>query len=584
MLSFTEYSRRRPGSFRGRLAGYRRSVIDDEARFVRHRELRTEVEGITGQLDAMARRRDQPDDVSVDELAAQLRLLAARQLVEDADPDRLAGRFDDPYGLVGDPRADGYRWPAARAPGRGRPRARTVADLLALDAYGRESDAFNQVRYHGRDEKRVLRAIHMIWLGGPFTESRGHAQLRSFRSEGHLPLGFLWTDLDRAALAATTPELQEMQTFCTANKITVLCVDEVFDERQPMRHQALFNLLRLGREWAAAAHVLRYELLHRFGGVYADTDVTCDGPIDWEAVQPIPKARGRFAMGATDDGLPTPALLVATERNPIIGEILDVVDEAFDRSTDRVLRSTPSVRPLRAEYPYTRRHGDEIAARTGRTAAYVGLLRQVLGATPVGGKHRIEHLFPAAWARLDDTTLSAEEVYGLHADEILRQQAGSERDEWAAPWLERSFLRDVAAATARARIGAGVPSVGVRHLPTTTPDEAAAAVTWLLFRLRCDPGVLDLIPLQGDPSTSRADAVLDAVVQLRPNALDRTGIALVSYAAPGAAAEGHAATHASSMRGLLAELGFEAAHSSRTDVVRPGERTLGELRVTRRTT
>lgn len=91
------------------------------------------------------------------------------------------------------------------------------------------------------DSYKIPPTIHQIWLGSPFPE-----QYRAWQQTWQSIPGFeyrLWTDADIAGLK--------------------------------LRNQPLYDS---ARNWGERADIIRYEILHRYGGLYVDTDFACLRP------------------------------------------------------------------------------------------------------------------------------------------------------------------------------------------------------------------------------------------------------------------------------------------------------------------
>ena len=139
--------------------------------------------------------------------------------------------------------------------------------------------------------------IHSIWLGGPL---RGTGKMGDFRAAVAGWAGanrawgrmVLWTDVSRAEMeqarsslpARTGPDrwaqVRDMLLWAQDNGVRLVHVNEVFSAQAPMVLQEFFNLelaRQLGHGYAAASDILRFELMWRFGGIYADGDTTISG-------------------------------------------------------------------------------------------------------------------------------------------------------------------------------------------------------------------------------------------------------------------------------------------------------------------
>ncbi len=111
----------------------------------------------------------------------------------------------------------------------------------------------------------------------------------------------------------------------------------------PMRLQSQFNFLRLQREWAAASDILRYRLPHRFGGAYADTDVTCTGRVRRRDVKAHPfHPDHRFAIESMAIRHRRRPLCSAPPATRSSTRSLTFVAEAYSPTTAAVLRTPRS--------------------------------------------------------------------------------------------------------------------------------------------------------------------------------------------------------------------------------------------------
>ena len=138
---------------------------------------------------------------------------------------------------------------------------------------------------------RVPHVVHGIWLGRPMPASsvfwRNYAA-GARRYAGRVDF-VLWTDIPRsrfaAALAGPPPagqadplaEVRALLEWAQENGILLVNVFEVFHARAPMRLHAQFVLemcKQLPRGFASASDHLRVEIIHRFGGLYADGDIS----------------------------------------------------------------------------------------------------------------------------------------------------------------------------------------------------------------------------------------------------------------------------------------------------------------------
>lgn len=128
----------------------------------------------------------------------------------------------------------------------------------------------------------IPHVVHGIWLGRPLPA--GNSFWANYGAAADAYAGevdfVLWTDIPRsrfdAARAGRPGPVRDLLTWATAHGITVLDVAEVFHATAPMTLHHPYTL-ELGqgvpRAFAAASDHLRVEVVHRFGGLYADGDL-----------------------------------------------------------------------------------------------------------------------------------------------------------------------------------------------------------------------------------------------------------------------------------------------------------------------
>jgi hypothetical protein len=174
---------------------------------------------------------------------------------------------------------------------------------------------------------RIPRTIHRVWLGDrPIPEE--HERFGETFARHHPGWGMrLWTDEDLPALDITAGERERSRT-----------------------HSELSNLVR-------------YEVLHRFGGVYVDTDVECRRDltpllrgIDAFAALELPGAVGTAILGSVA-GHPAFARAARLARHTV-GTGVHSQDADGPRFLSLILEQEPGVAILGAElfYPYLRTH------------------------------------------------------------------------------------------------------------------------------------------------------------------------------------------------------------------------------------
>ena len=540
MLQFTEYTRthRQRSRIGNQLISYRRAVLDPVFKLIKAPQLLKERSSLDRDLRSLHRHSRDIREEQINKVARQLENLFIRQILSEVDFDKtIDGGFKDPFGLI-DPKHSNYKWKSVKP----RSEPKKIPDLLKLDLLERKAAAFNK----GGISNKIPKAIHVIWMGGPFTENRGHTQVATWKNPGAVPTRFLWTDLDRQTIKAkrkqNDKQFIEMENFCNQYKFTLLCVDEIFNTDKPMHLQGIFNLLRLQHEWAAASDVLRYELLYRFGGIYADTDVACVGKINFREVKALPQSEThRFGMGQMDGALgksvPAQAVLFSTPDNPVLKAILDYIKNSFSKSATEVLKTTGH--RVQVAPNYTSRRMAEILARTGPTAFYVSVLLYFLGK-----ERKLSDIFKRAKDALiitdqRDWEMPHEIFYGVHSEDILHDlTAGnlSEADRHMLPSVQDEnilgFLKSIGVGKDKLKIGSEASWIGVRRIPCKNIEDAKAMLTALLFRLRADPTVLDLIPFEvTDSSRSLITEVLEILIQGYRQTLDDVKVSLVSYVA-----------------------------------------------------
>ena len=157
----------------------------------------------------------------------------------------------------------------------------------------------------------IPRVLHAIWLGGvprpdsPFLRNLGYAALRY---AGEIDV-VLWTDLARGAVP------DHLLGWAREHDVALVNIFEVFHAGAPMLTHAQYILemaKQLPRGYAAASDLLRLEVVHRFGGVYADGDLEyADQARDMAVHGPHPEGLVEFLdrlaaseLGFTMDPLP----------------------------------------------------------------------------------------------------------------------------------------------------------------------------------------------------------------------------------------------------------------------------------------
>lgn len=97
----------------------------------------------------------------------------------------------------------------------------------------------------------IPRVIHQVWLGSPIPDHL--ARMTRTWTEHHPGWGYhLWTEPDVSALGLTHRDL----------------------------YDAAERIVPTDAVWQFRSDLVRWDILHRHGGVYADTDTTCQRPLD----------------------------------------------------------------------------------------------------------------------------------------------------------------------------------------------------------------------------------------------------------------------------------------------------------------
>ena len=143
---------------------------------------------------------------------------------------------------------------------------------------------------------RIPHVVHGIWLGRALPPEsafwRNYAEAAA-RWSGQVDF-VVWTDIPRAWFlqatqqpvpAAGAPDplaaARALLTWATASGISLVNVHEVFSAAAPMLLHGPF-VLEMAKQrpggYAAASDHLRVEIVHRFGGMYADGDISFHPP------------------------------------------------------------------------------------------------------------------------------------------------------------------------------------------------------------------------------------------------------------------------------------------------------------------
>ena len=189
---------------------------------------------------------------------------------------------------------------------------------------------------------RIPHVVHGIWLGKPMPASsvfwRNYAAAAR-RYAGQVDF-VVWTDIPRQrfaeALAQPAPagqadplaEVRALLDWAREHGILLVNVFEVFHAQAPMRLHAQFVLemcKQLPRGFASASDHLRVEIVHRFGGLYADGDMIFVPDPGRPPPETLPQFFDRlarstpaFTMNPAPDGRVGADMLAAPARHPAI--------------------------------------------------------------------------------------------------------------------------------------------------------------------------------------------------------------------------------------------------------------------------
>ncbi|MEV5764328.1 hypothetical protein AB0L34_07120 [Micromonospora sp. NPDC052213] len=141
------------------------------------------------------------------------------------------------------------------------------------------------------DTTAIPHVVHGVWLGRPLPESNGFWANYGAAADSYAgQVDFvLWTDIPRArfdAARATPPApagqpdplapVRALLTWADTHGIHLVSVAELFHANAPMTLHSPYALelnRGLPQGFAAASDHLRVEVVHRFGGLYADGDL-----------------------------------------------------------------------------------------------------------------------------------------------------------------------------------------------------------------------------------------------------------------------------------------------------------------------
>jgi hypothetical protein len=244
-------------------------------------------------------------------------------------------------------------------------------------------------------------------------------------------------------LGPKRPPLETMESCRQANPgwLHVLWTE---DNLPPLRNRVAFDAL--GTAYHGKADVLRYELLHRFGGVYVDADQLCLRGFDDLLGPGVSFFAGYQNLGnpELDDerrrtALVANGVLGASPRHPVLERVIrDIGQSRADErrppwlsvgpaALTRAIEETPSravVHPFHEFYPY--HFTEDIPANPddmlkaihyrshsvslwGTTLGRYGTFRRLLGLKPggVSGKRAVPPGFVERHPRLPATVLHA---------------------------------------------------------------------------------------------------------------------------------------------------------------------------------
>jgi Glycosyltransferase sugar-binding region containing DXD motif len=447
--------------------------------------------------------------------------------------EKLLNRFADPYLVYSDPNKPSYLFKPTETPVVAI--AQNYDDLQALDmlvqfvpnpvTIGTGKNArkvARQVTYM-LPLKPIPNVMNFIWLGGPFTQNRGWAEVESFIKVGQVPLICLWTDVTRKEIQIANRMLEEpvdlrekgiweMLNWCKQKNICLINVDEVFNQNAPMLLQPLFNLCRLHQHWGPASDIFRYELLYRFGGGYSDIDHTClKSMSDFSLIaKPVPIApQHQFAhcvIGKDMTKTPTMASLLSTQNNPILSDILLYIKARFAQTRGELAQLTATSGIFKLGFAAsTESTTKEVLARTGPNAYYTSLIN-----TLWKGKFQSPEFQQSGYKAL-------EEGVDVLIKALYRQDAtyanGNPDNTYTT---NAKFIHDCCIEDDVMLVKSGSSWLTRRPLPPLNSlPNAKIALTVLLYDLRNNPGFLDLTTQ--DCTSNNLSALLEFIKLKFPN-------------------------------------------------------------------
>lgn len=240
------------------------------------------------------------------------------------------------------------------------------------------------------------RLIHGIWLGGPLRDA-GKMSLfrRNFGESGKEFAGkavtVLWTDVPREDFVAASREgriavdghdpladVRDMSRWASENNVLLVNVNEVFNHENPMVLQEFYSSevnKRTGPGYAAASDILRMQLMHDFGGMFADGDNKIEKLDDLTAVSESVEgfAVHRIGVNVGNDAF------VMSKGHPFAAAYLDQLRENYERTQEELLPpelktsppeefDTPLTRPYR--HTVMVRSGPQVLAQVARRLGY----------------------------------------------------------------------------------------------------------------------------------------------------------------------------------------------------------------------
>lgn len=159
-------------------------------------------------------------------------------------------------------------------------------------------------------QDRIPHIIHHVWLGNPLCQK--FRTLRQTWIDAHPNWTFIfWTDRanndEDACVVQNFQELDALIAAGTARRIVVITDQLMFDNR---------HHFDAARNYGERSDILKWEIVYRYGGLYADTDFQCYKPLDdlhrmfdfYTGLQPLDT--GRVQLGA--------ALFAAYPHHPIL--------------------------------------------------------------------------------------------------------------------------------------------------------------------------------------------------------------------------------------------------------------------------